>query len=46
MLTLPVSFLQGMFLYARIVLDGLENMINIDEIRDELAVLPTDLNDA
>ncbi|CAK7213482.1 hypothetical protein SBRCBS47491_001815 [Sporothrix bragantina] len=36
----------GMFLYARIVLDGLEHMITIDEIRDELAVLPTDLNDA
>ncbi|KAL1897946.1 hypothetical protein Sste5346_003798 [Sporothrix stenoceras] len=35
-----------MFLYARIVLDGLEHMISIDEIRDELTVLPADLNDA
>ena len=35
-----------MFLYARIVLDNLEQMSSIDEIRDELEALPIDLNEA
>jgi hypothetical protein len=37
---------KGMFLYARIVLDNLEQSHGIDEIRRELEALPTDLADA
>jgi hypothetical protein len=37
---------QGMFLYARIVLDNLEQVHGINEVRRELKALPTDLNDA
>ncbi|KAI0813590.1 hypothetical protein GGR55DRAFT_687285 [Xylaria sp. FL0064] len=36
----------GMFLYARIVLDYLVELNSIEEIRQELKPLPTDLNDA
>ena len=32
-----------MFLYARIILDNLEQMNTIEEIRDELRALPNDL---
>jgi len=35
-----------MFLYARIVLDNLEQLHGIEEIRGELKALPTDLTDA
>jgi len=35
-----------MFLYARIILDNLEQMDSVDEIRRELKALPKDLNDA
>jgi hypothetical protein len=35
-----------MFLYARIILDNLEQMSSIDEIRHELKALPIDLNEA
>ena len=35
-----------MFLYARIVLDNLEQLHGIDEVRRELKALPTDLTDA
>ncbi|KAK6074241.1 NACHT domain protein [Seiridium cupressi] len=37
---------RGMFLYARIILDNLEQMSSIDEIRHELKAFPIDLNDA
>ncbi|KAI5458907.1 hypothetical protein BGZ63DRAFT_389893 [Mariannaea sp. PMI_226] len=37
---------KGMFLYARIVLDDLEQMNSIGEIRSELKALPNDLADA
>ncbi|KAK9780358.1 hypothetical protein SCAR479_02995 [Seiridium cardinale] len=37
---------RGMFLYARIILDNLEQMNSIDEIRHELKAFPVDLNDA
>ncbi|KAF5698369.1 NACHT domain-containing protein [Fusarium globosum] len=36
----------GMFLYARIILDNLEQMNTIEEIRDELKALPNDLEGA
>ncbi|KAI0432735.1 hypothetical protein F5Y09DRAFT_300802 [Xylaria sp. FL1042] len=36
----------GMFLYARIVLDNLMELSSVEEIRQELRALPTDLNDA
>ncbi|KAF5659325.1 NACHT domain-containing protein [Fusarium denticulatum] len=36
----------GMFLYARIILDNLEQMNTIEEIRDELRALPNDLEGA
>ncbi|KAK0617622.1 hypothetical protein B0T14DRAFT_569112 [Immersiella caudata] len=43
----PVSTrAKGMFLYARIVIDNVVNMISIEEIRRELRVLPEDLDDA
>jgi len=35
-----------MFLYARIVLDNVVDLINVDEIRRELRALPEDLDDA
>ncbi|KAF4944315.1 hypothetical protein FSARC_14704 [Fusarium sarcochroum] len=37
---------EGMFLYARIILDDLEQMSSIEEIRQELRALPNDLTDA
>ncbi|KAH8668654.1 hypothetical protein BX600DRAFT_538673 [Xylariales sp. PMI_506] len=37
---------RGMFLYARIVMDNLDLLIDPDEIRNELRVLPLDLNAA
>lgn len=36
----------GMFLYVRIILDNLEHLGSIEEIRQELRVLPKDLADA
>lgn len=36
----------GMFLYARIVLDNLQGIVSLDDIRRELKALPEDLNDA
>ncbi|RYP73410.1 hypothetical protein DL770_007779 [Monosporascus sp. CRB-9-2] len=36
----------GMFMYAQLILRSLEFLDTIDEVRDELKVLPTDLNDA
>ncbi|KAF7555032.1 hypothetical protein G7Z17_g2472 [Cylindrodendrum hubeiense] len=36
----------GMFLYARIIMDNLEQMSSIEEIRRELKALPNDLTDA
>ncbi|RSL95801.1 hypothetical protein CEP52_011839 [Fusarium oligoseptatum] len=36
----------GMFLYARIILDNLEQMNSIEEIRSELKALPNDLEGA
>ncbi|KAI1122503.1 hypothetical protein F5Y10DRAFT_72272 [Nemania abortiva] len=36
----------GMFLYARIIVDNLEQMSSIDEIRSELKALPNDLTEA
>ncbi|KAI0198370.1 hypothetical protein F4808DRAFT_462839 [Astrocystis sublimbata] len=36
----------GMFLYARIVLDNAEQLTSVEEIERELTVLPRDLNDA
>ncbi|KAF5721586.1 NACHT domain-containing protein [Fusarium mundagurra] len=36
----------GMFLYARIILDNLEQMNTIEEIRAELRALPNDLDSA
>ncbi len=36
----------GMFLYARIVLDNVVDLINIEEIRRELRALPEDLDAA
>ncbi len=36
----------GMFLYARIILDNLEQMSSIDEMRNELEALPNDLKEA
>ncbi|KAL2213134.1 hypothetical protein CC79DRAFT_1391107 [Sarocladium strictum] len=36
----------GMFLYARVLLDSLEYMSSVDEVRDELKVYPKDMNDA
>ncbi|KAL2130484.1 hypothetical protein VTI74DRAFT_6338 [Chaetomium olivicolor] len=36
----------GMFLYARIILDNAELCFSLEEIEQELRVLPTDLNDA
>ncbi len=35
-----------MFLYARIILDNLEQMSSIDEMRNELEALPNDLKEA
>lgn len=35
-----------MFLYARVILDNLEQLSSIDEIRHELKALPNDLSDA
>ncbi|RYP19665.1 hypothetical protein DL765_003258 [Monosporascus sp. GIB2] len=37
---------KGMFMYAQLILRSLEFLDTIDEVRDELKVLPTDLNDA
>ncbi|KAK5987844.1 hypothetical protein PT974_11978 [Cladobotryum mycophilum] len=37
---------KGMFLYAKIMLSSVEQLDNLDEIRDELRVLPEDLNEA
>ncbi|SPO06913.1 related to NACHT domain protein [Cephalotrichum gorgonifer] len=37
---------KGMFMYARLILKNLEYFNTIDEVRDELRVLPTDLDDA
>ncbi|EHK42065.1 hypothetical protein TRIATDRAFT_295808 [Trichoderma atroviride IMI 206040] len=37
---------KGMFLYARIVLNSIEELDNVDEIRDELRVLPESLDEA
>jgi len=37
---------QGMFLYARIILDNVMLLTELDEIKRELKVLPADLNDA
>lgn len=39
-------FLPGMFMYARIVSNILESLNSIDEIREELRVLPKDLDEA
>ena len=36
----------GMFLYARIVLDNVVDLINIEEIRRELRALPENLDAA
>lgn len=36
----------GMFMYAQLILKGLDCLDTIDEIRDELRVLPVDLNAA
>ncbi|SPO07346.1 uncharacterized protein DNG_10040 [Cephalotrichum gorgonifer] len=36
----------GMFLYARIVMDNAQLFTDLDEIKRELEVLPVDLNDA
>ncbi|RSM08743.1 hypothetical protein CEP52_004493 [Fusarium oligoseptatum] len=37
---------KGMFLYARLILNGLDFLHSVDEIRRDLKVLPTDLNAA
>lgn len=37
---------KGMFLYAKIMLRSIEELDNLDEIRDELRVLPRDLDEA
>lgn len=37
---------KGMFLYARIVIDNVVDLTNINDIRRELRVLPEDLDDA
>ncbi|RSL51391.1 hypothetical protein CEP53_008444 [Fusarium sp. AF-6] len=37
---------KGMFLYARLILNGLDFFHSVDEIRRDLKVLPTDLNAA
>ncbi|RYP65442.1 hypothetical protein DL771_008314 [Monosporascus sp. 5C6A] len=37
---------KGMFLYAQLILKSLEFLHTVDEIRDELRVLPDDLDDA
>ncbi|KAL2818731.1 hypothetical protein BDW59DRAFT_165392 [Aspergillus cavernicola] len=37
---------KGMFLYAKVVLSGVENVDNAAEICEELSVLPEDLDDA
>ncbi|RYP01740.1 hypothetical protein DL764_006102 [Monosporascus ibericus] len=37
---------KGMFMYAQLILRSLEFLDTIDEVRDELKVLPTDLKDA
>lgn len=36
---------KGMFLYARIVIDNVVDLTNINDIRRELRVLPEDLDD-
>lgn len=36
----------GMFLYSRIVIDNVVDLINIDDIRKELKALPKDLDAA
>lgn len=36
----------GMFLYAKIVLDCLCELYDIEDIRQDLTVLPEDLDDA
>lgn len=38
--------MSGMFLYARIILDNLEQMPSVDEIWHELKALPIDLKEA
>lgn len=35
-----------MFLYARIILDGLESMNTLDEVKRHLEVLPASLHEA
>jgi len=35
-----------MFLYARIILDNVVNLISLEEIRSELKALPDSLDDA
>jgi hypothetical protein len=35
-----------MFLYARIILDNAELCSSVEELEQELRVLPSDLNDA
>ncbi|KAL6826144.1 hypothetical protein V8C40DRAFT_286985 [Trichoderma camerunense] len=43
----PISLkAKGMFLYAKIMLRSIEELDNLDEIRDELRVLPKDLDEA
>ena len=37
---------QGMFLYARIVLDNVSLLTGLEEIESELRALPEDLDDA
>ncbi|PKK48953.1 hypothetical protein CI102_7960 [Trichoderma harzianum] len=43
----PISLkAKGMFLYAKIMLRSIEELDNLDEIRNELRVLPQDLDEA
>ena len=37
---------KGMFLYAKILLSSIELLTDVTAIREELKVLPEDLNDA
>ena len=39
-------FLAGMFLYAKVILSCLDFLSDIREVRKELEVLPTNLDDA
>ena len=43
---LALANLKGMFLYARILLSSIEFLDDIQSIREELRVLPKDLEDA